>query len=72
MGAVITGETTIEDLLKAYPDTVGFLIDRGLPCVVCGEPFWGTLADLARQKGWDEEGISRLVNEFNREMSGKG
>ncbi len=72
MGVSITGEMTIEDLLKAYPDTVGFLVDRGLPCVVCGEPFWGTLADLARQKGWDEDRIGRLVIDINREMTGKG
>ncbi|HVP06560.1 MAG TPA: hypothetical protein VMS71_01870 [Candidatus Acidoferrum sp.] len=71
MGAAITGEMTIEDLLKAYPDTVGFLLERGLPCVVCGEPVWGTLADLARQKGWDEVGIRRLVSDINRAMSGK-
>jgi hypothetical protein len=57
----ITKDTLIEQIVEAYPDSVGFLIDQGLPCVVCGEPFWGTVADLARQKGWEEDRIAALV-----------
>ena len=63
--AAIERDIPIEDLIKAYPDAVGFLIRHGLPCVVCGEPFWGTLAELAGQKGWDAERIDALVAEFN-------
>lgn len=61
----ITRDTQIEELIKAYPDAVGFLIRHGLPCVVCGEPFWGTIAALAEQKGWNSGRIDDLVNEFN-------
>lgn len=63
--AAISRDIPIEDLVKAYPDAVGFLIRHDLPCVVCGEPFWGTLAELAGQKGWDTERIDALVAEFN-------
>jgi hypothetical protein len=62
---VIQADIKIDDLIRHYPGAVGFLIKKGLPCVVCGEPFWGTLADLARQKGFNEEEISALVTEFN-------
>jgi len=62
---VIQADIKIDDLIGRYPDAVGFLIKKGLPCVVCGEPFWGTLAELARQKGFNEEQINALVIEFN-------
>jgi len=62
---VIKADIKIDDLIRQYPDAVGFLIKKGLPCVVCGEPFWGTLAELARQKGFNEEQINALVIEFN-------
>ena len=58
----ISGKTLIEDLIGTYPQAVGVLIELGLPCVVCGEPFWGTLADLARQKDFDEAAIAGLVS----------
>jgi Ni,Fe-hydrogenase I small subunit len=62
---VIQANIKIDDLIRQYPDSVGFLIKKGLPCVVCGEPFWGTLADLARQKGFSNEQIDTLIAEFN-------
>ena len=62
---MIKADIKIDDLIGRYPGSVGFLIKKGLPCVVCGEPFWGTLADLARQKGLNEEQINALVAEFN-------
>ena len=60
----ITRESSVEDLVKANPETVRFLIVEGLPCVVCGEPFWGTLEELARQKGWDDARIDELVEKM--------
>jgi len=62
---VIDASIKIDDLIRQYPDAVGYLIKKGLPCVVCGEPFWGTLAELAGQKGFNEEQINVLVTEFN-------
>jgi Ni,Fe-hydrogenase I small subunit len=63
---VIKADIKIDDLIRCYPNAVGFLIKKGLPCVVCGEPFWGTLAELAQQKGFNEEQINALVIEFNQ------
>ncbi len=63
---MITGDVRIEDLIREYPQAAGFLVRRGLPCVVCGEPFWGTLAELARQKGLSDDQIADLIDEFNR------
>ena len=62
---MMTRDIKIDDLIREHFDAVGFLIQHGLPCVVCGEPFWGTLEDLARQKNWSDEQIDALVTEFN-------
>ncbi len=64
---LIDANINIEDMVHKYPGTVKWLIAHGLPCVVCGEPFWGTLKELCQQKGWDDEKIQALVDEFNVE-----
>jgi len=61
----VTRETAVEDLLSAVPGVVRYLIDRGLPCLVCGEPIWGTFEDLARRNGKPEEEIERMLREIN-------
>ncbi len=69
---MVTAETKVDEMVEAWPETVSFLLRRGLPCVVCGEPFWGRLRELCEQKGWGEEKIAELVREFNEEVSGGG
>ena len=63
----ITPDILIEKLIQINPDAVGILIRNGLPCVVCGESFWGTLEELARQKGWGDDRIQALVTELKGE-----
>ena len=55
----------IEDLLEHVPGVVSYLIDKGLPCLVCGEPSWGTLEEMAKEEGRSEEEIDRLVDDMN-------
>ena len=55
----------IEELVEGVPGIVAYLIDRGLPCIVCGQPIWGTLEEMARDKGRSEEDIDQLVNDIN-------
>lgn len=33
----------IEDLVREYPSSVRFLMEKGIKCIACGEPIWGTL-----------------------------
>lgn len=65
----IVPNISIEDLLDRYPGSVKLLIDKGLPCLVCGEPSWGTLEELAREKGWDDKAIIQLVEEMNHTLA---
>ncbi len=62
-------ETKIEDLIEAHPSAVGFFTSEGLPCVVCGEPFWGSVGDLARQMNWTDEQITRLIGRLNENFA---
>ncbi len=57
-------ESLVEELVKANPEVVRFLILEGLPCVICGEPFWGSLEELAQQKGWNDSQINNLIEKM--------
>ena len=58
----------IEDVVN-IPGAVGFLIRKGIPCIVCGEPIWGTLEDLARGHGKTSAELDALVAELNNDIS---
>ena len=61
----ITTETTIEELVTELPASVSYLMKKGIKCIACGEPIWGTLESAARQKGFDEAEIASFVSDLN-------
>jgi len=61
----ITAETRVEDIVEKYPRAVGWLVGKHVVCVVCGEPFWGSLGELMEKKMIeDPEGLIAELNEF--------
>lgn len=56
---------SVEDLITSYPGSVRFLVDRGIPCLVCGEPVWGTLHEVLQSAGKSEEEITALLEELS-------
>ncbi len=68
----ITLATPVEALVTAYPAAIGFLAERGVLCVVCGEPFWGTLGELIAQKGLDAAQSEHVVEELAAFLNGPG
>lgn len=60
----IAGDVLIEDLVREHPTSVRFLMRRGVKCIACGEPIWGTLAEAAREKGFDDEEIDGIVEDL--------
>lgn len=60
----VNRQSRVEELVEANREVVRFLIMEGLPCVICGEPFWGTLEELAQQKRWDDARIDQLVEKM--------
>jgi len=61
----INKEIEIEDLVKIYPESVTFLMEKGIRCLRCGEPIWGTLENAAKEKGFNENEIEGFINELN-------
>ncbi|MBN2089322.1 DUF1858 domain-containing protein [candidate division KSB1 bacterium] len=61
----IHAEMLIEDLVKAFPETVKILSEKGIRCLACGEPIWGTLGEAAKLKGFTEEDIKTLIADLN-------
>lgn len=59
--------TPVEDLVQ-LPGAVDFMVRNGLPCLVCGEPAWGTFEDVARSRGRSPEEIDLLLAELNRRI----
>jgi len=61
---MIDAEILIEELVEKHPEAVGFLVKRGVVCIQCGEPVWGTLREAAERKGIEDvEGLGKDLNE---------
>lgn len=57
----VTKDIFIEDLIKIKPASVKYLMDKGIRCLVCGEPIWGTLESAAKEKGFSDTDIQKFV-----------
>jgi hybrid cluster-associated redox disulfide protein len=61
----ISKDAHIEDVLTEYPGLTRVFIDFGLPCVVCGQSYWGTIADLAEKY---HVNVNTLVDKLNEDL----
>jgi len=62
---VISADTAIEDLVEHLPASISYLSDRGIRCIRCGEPVWGTLRTAALEKGFSEAELKGFVDDLN-------
>jgi len=63
----IERDTPIEEIVETSSQAVAYLRKNGIHCVVCGEPVWGTLEELAQSKGFSEAEIDNFVKELNKQ-----
>ena len=63
---MIDKDILIEDLVQEHPNAVGFLMRKGIVCIQCGEPVWGTLAEAAGRK--KIANIEEIVVELNEHL----
>ncbi len=61
---MITKDITIEELIEEIPASVRYLSEKGIKCIACGEPIWGSLEDAAKEKGFSDEEINGIVQEL--------
>lgn len=58
-------DVPVEQLVEAYPRAAGFLAERGVICIVCGEAYWGRLGDLMVAKGiTDPDGLLADLKDY--------
>ncbi len=62
----ITKDILIEELVDNYPFSVRYLMEKGIRCIMCGEPIWGTLEEAAKEKDFDDDSIKAFVDEMNK------
>ncbi|MCB2203766.1 DUF1858 domain-containing protein [bacterium] len=60
----ISRESIIEDLVEKYPDAVTFLMEKGIRCLRCGEPIWGTLGSAMDEKDFPIDRQMVIVKEL--------
>lgn len=61
----ITKEIYIEDLVDDYAFSVKYLMEKGIRCIMCGEPIWGTLEEAAKEKDFSDKEILQFVSDLN-------
>ncbi len=66
---MVDKKITIEELVMEYPKSVSFLMQKGIHCLACGEPVWGTLEAQAKEKGFDDDEIEQVVDELNQHLN---
>lgn len=62
---MITKDITIEKLIDKVPGAIKYLMEKGIKCVACGEPIWGTLEQAAKEKTFDDKQIEQFVADLN-------
>lgn len=62
----ITKNIPSEELINKFPLSVNYLLNKGIKCIVCGEPIWGTLEDAVKEKGFGDQDVDKIVEELNR------
>jgi len=66
----VTRETLIEDLVDSSPEAVTFLMEKGIRCLRCGEPIWGSLASAMDEKNFPIGRQMEIVKELRAFLSG--
>jgi hypothetical protein len=67
----ISKDISIEELVGILPEAVTFLMENGIRCLRCGEPAWGTLEALAKEKGFTNEDINGFTERLNNLLINK-
>jgi hypothetical protein len=65
MNKKVLTESLIEDLVRDFPSTVNVFTRHKLPCILCGEPLWGTVGENAARYGAD---LDKLLKDLQTEI----
>lgn len=62
----INKDTTIEELVSLLPESISFLMEKGIQPLICGEPIWGTIEEVVLAKGFTFEELEKILLELNK------
>ena len=65
---MISRDTGIEELIRLFPGSIQLLAEKGIRCIRCGEPVWGSLGSAATEKNFTEKQIEELVDFINKKF----
>ena len=51
----------IEELVENFTFSVNYLSAKGIKCIACGEPIWGTLEEACLEKNFTSKNIGRAI-----------
>ena len=43
-------------------------MEKGIKCLACGGPIWGTLDSAAKDKGFSDKEIEEITKELNKKL----
>jgi hypothetical protein len=66
MQKMIDKKISVEALVENFPASVTYLSNKGIKCIACGEPIWGTLEEAAMEKGYGDSEIQVFVDDLNK------
>jgi hypothetical protein len=58
----LSPDIQVEDLVREFPAAVAFLRLRGVICLQCGEPVWGSIGERILSKGLPVESLMQELN----------
>ena len=61
----ITKNDEIEYILKNITGALQYLMKKGVCGISCGEPTWGILESAAKEKGFTDTEIDKIVQDLN-------
>ncbi|MGQ9820149.1 MAG: DUF1858 domain-containing protein [Candidatus Kapaibacteriales bacterium] len=62
----INRNTTIEELVSLLPESVSYLMERGIRPLICGEPIWGTIEEIVLAKGFTTDELEKMLLDLNK------
>jgi hypothetical protein len=65
----ISKDDEIEFIFKNIPDSLLYLMKKGVCGLNCGQPVWGTLANAAKERGFSAVEIDMIVDDLNSLIS---
>jgi hybrid cluster-associated redox disulfide protein len=67
----ITKDTHVDQIVTQYPSLSRTFIEFRLPCLACGEAFWGPVEELGQQHGVNIEKLVEKLNQKRQETDDK-